>query len=73
VNENLTESYIWVSLVKAGLSEIDDTPRLTQGIDDLIEALLSKMTIDQVQRAQDLALVRYNRIKARKAQNHSRY
>ena len=69
VNENLTESYIWVSLAKAGLSEIDDTPELTQGIDDLIEALLSKMTIAQVERAQDIALVRFNKIKARKAQD----
>ncbi|MCY4673748.1 MAG: tetratricopeptide repeat protein [Bacteroidetes bacterium] len=71
VKRDPTESYIWAILAKAGLSKIDDalTRELTLLSDDLIDALYQEMTIVQVKMAQDLALVRYNRIKARKAQN----
>ncbi|MCY4672789.1 MAG: hypothetical protein OXD43_03305 [Bacteroidetes bacterium] len=42
---------------------------MAQNIDDLINALLDHLTQAQVERTQEIALVRYNRIKARRAQD----
>ena len=71
VKRDPTESYIWAILAKAGLSKIDDALAMEATLltDDLIDLLYQEMTIVQVQRAQDLALVRFNRIESRRAQN----
>ncbi|MCY4674733.1 MAG: hypothetical protein OXD43_13375 [Bacteroidetes bacterium] len=62
---------MWAILAKAGLSKIDGALAMEATLltDDLIDLLYQEMTIVQVQRAQDLALVRFNRIESRRAQN----
>ena len=62
-----TEVYIWASLAKAKLANLDAEE--SKQVNEIIEALTRKMTPAQLQKAQDLALGRFNEIEARKAQN----
>ena len=52
---------------------VNTTKAVNTGVYDLIDVLLNEMRLSQVQRAQDLALARFNRIKAHIARDRSRY
>jgi len=56
-------------LIGALLNEMAAAAEASQTASELIGALLNEMTPAQIQKAQDLALERFNRIETRKAQN----